>query len=1017
MSDRPESTRVWREALAESWGMEGVLEPLAGEFDLNFRVTAADGAQFILKVMRPACDPAFVDLLAAAHEYIREHDATVPVPAVVRTTGGERWCVRHDADGTPRLTWLLTLLPGVEYARAQPRPPSLLRELGAAVARMHSALTGFAHPALERPDFKWDLTRADWVMHHIDDLATRAQQELVADAWLRFDAIRGPLHAQPRAVLHNDLNDWNILVARSEHGAPRAGAIQQRGTPCLAGIIDFGDIVTGPLVCELAIAGAYLVLDHPHPERALAAFVAGYHAVSPLTPAQLDLIWPLLLMRLAVSVTNAMLMKRERPDDPYVVVSESLAWGYLERARTIADGQMCARLRVACGYRANDRATRVLAWLDEQRGSFAPVMGIDLATIATGSLAIRSALVPRDAMMMTEDEARSLGSAANAGAAWVGSYGEPRAVYTAPAFRKGAHPIADRRSVHIGVDTFLPAGSPVHAPTAGTVDAVEYRESRLDYGGMVVLRHVTPDGDPFWTLYGHLSRASVESLRPGQMIARGERFGALGEMEENGGWDPHLHFQLAVLTDGMAGDWPGVADPDDLALWTAICPNPAALLNLPDERVAYQALDTELICAGRKAHFATNLKLSYREPLLFVRGWKHYLFDEWGRVHLDAYNNVPHVGHAHPRLAAIAADQLARLNTNTRYLHPLQVAFAEELLARMPPHLTHVFFVNSGSEGNELALRLARTYTGGKDMVTPDHGYHGHTTGAYDLSAYKFNKPNGGGRPEWVQLVPVADTYRGEHRGDDAAVRYAEHVDDAIARIHARGGRLAGFIAETFPSVGGQIIPPVGYLAAVYDRVRAAGGICIADEVQTGIGRLGDFFWGFEHQGARPDIVVLGKPLGNGHPLGAVVTTSEIARSFDNGIEFFSTFGGSTLSCRVGTEVLRIVRDEGLQASARVVGNHLLAGLRELQSRHALIGDVRGMGLFIGVDLVTDRESRAPATAAASYVVNRLREERILIGTEGPADNVLKIRPPLTVGRDDAEWVVGVLGRLLSELQ
>ncbi|HEX4933184.1 MAG TPA: aminotransferase class III-fold pyridoxal phosphate-dependent enzyme, partial [Gemmatimonadaceae bacterium] len=256
----------------------------------------------------------------------------------------------------------------------------------------------------------------------------------------------------------------------------------------------------------------------------------------------------------------------------------------------------------------------------------------------------------------------------------------------------------------------------------------------------------------------------------------------------------------------------------------------------------------------------------------------------------------------------------------------------------------------------------------------------------------------------------------GEHRGDDAAVRYAQHVDGAIARIRARGGRLAGFIAETFPSVGGQIIPPVGYLPAVYERIRAAGGVCIADEVQTGIGRLGDWFWGFEHQGARPDIVVLGKPLGNGHPLGAVITTAEIARSFDNGIEFFSTFGGSTLSCRVGTEVLRIVREEGLPENARTVGNHLLDGLRQLQTRHALIGDVRGMGLFIGVDLVTDRETRAPATAAASYVVNRLREERILIGTEGPADNVLKIRPPLTVGREDVEWVVEVLGRVFGEL-
>jgi 4-aminobutyrate aminotransferase-like enzyme len=472
---------------------------------------------------------------------------------------------------------------------------------------------------------------------------------------------------------------------------------------------------------------------------------------------------------------------------------------------------------------------------------------------------------------------------------------------------------------------------------------------------------------------------------------------------------------LTLLREGLGADWPGVADPDELAMWRAICPNPAALLNLPDEKVAYRPLDAAAIGAGRRSHFAANLRLSYREPCLFLRGWKHYLFDEWGRPYLDAYNNVPHVGHAHPRLQAIACDQLSRLNSNTRYLHPAQVEFAERLLAKMPPHLTHVFFVNSGSEGNELALRLARAHTGGKDMVTPDHGYHGNTTGAYDVSAYKFSKPGGGGRPEWVQVVPMADTYRGDHRGPDAAARYAAYVDDAIARVLARGGRLAGFIAETLPSVGGQVIPPAGYLKGVYARIRAAGGVCIADEVQTGLGRLGEFYWGFEQQDAHPDIVVIGKPLGNGHPLGAVVTTADIARSFDNGIEFFSTFGGSTLSCRTGAEVIRIVDEERLQENARVTGARALDGLRALQVRHAIIGDVRGIGLFIGVDLVTDCERRTPATRAAGYVVNRLREERILIGTEGPADNVLKIRPPLTVQAQDVDLLVATLDAVLAE--
>ncbi|MEP7381928.1 MAG: aminotransferase class III-fold pyridoxal phosphate-dependent enzyme [Gemmatimonadota bacterium] len=1009
-------TTKWSTILSDAWGIDATLEQLAGEYDLNFRASASDGRNYVLKVMRTGCDPAFVDLLCAAHEHVRlrtreqgtedvadTSDARLPVAELVPTRDAARWWLHRDEELGERIVWLLTMLDGVEYARLRAHPIPLVAELGTTVARLDTAMADLAHPGLRR-DFKWDLRHAEWIGAHLGTL-DHDRRGLIGDILSRYLALQPALLAEPCAVVHNDLNDWNILVAPDTSGVPR-----------ISGILDFGDIVHGPLVAEIAIAGAYLVLDHPTPERALAAFVGAYHQVTPLTGAQLDLLWSLLLMRLAVSVINSAQMARERPGDPYVVVSQAPAWRFLERFARFPEAVMRARLRAACALPASDAAGRVIAWLDRERGSFSRVMGVALDTLPIGSLSITTSTVPQDPMRMSVEEARTVGAAAGVGPAWVGSYGEPRAVYTAPAFRLGADATSDRRSVHIGVDIFLPAGTPVHAPFDGVIDTVEYRDAPLDYGGMVVLRHETPDGDPFWTLYGHLARAQVEKLAVGDAMTAGNTFATLGTAEENGGWDPHLHMQLATTTDGMGHDWPGVAAPDDLPLWRAICPNPAALLNLPDAVVAYQPIDHEALLAGRRAHFATNLRLSYRDPCLFVRGWKHYLFDEWGRVFLDAYNNVPHVGHAHPRLRRVAHDQLARLNTNTRYLHPAQLQFAEALLRRMPPHLTHVFLVNSGSEANELALRLARASSGGRDMVTPEHGYHGHTTGAYDISAYKFDKPGGGGRPDWVQLVPVADSYRGPHRGERAGEQYATYVDDAIARIAARGGRLAGFIAETFPSVGGQVIPPVGYLQGVYARIRASGGVCIADEVQTGLGRLGEYFWGFEQQQVLPDIVVLGKPLGNGHPIGALVTTTAVARTFDNGIEFFSTFGGSTLSCRVGTEVLQIVEDEALAANARIVGDALLAGLRELQSRHPLIGDVRGMGLFLGVDLVRDRDARTPATAAARQVVNRMREQRILIGTEGPADNILKIRPPLTITLEDAALLVRTLGDTLAEL-
>lgn len=995
-------TGHWAAALADAWGIDATLEPLPGEFDLNFRATARDGTAYVLKVMRAECDAAFVSLLCAAHAHIRSRDASVPVPGVIATIAGAPSCVRRDAAGDDRILWLVSWLDGAVYSHFRPHSLSLAADVGETLARLDHALADFAHPALRR-DFKWNLLQADWIAGHLGEITDSTRRAIVERVLNRYLSLKPTLLAEPLAVIHNDLNDFNLLIRRPGDGAP-----------AVTGILDFGDMIEGPLVAELAITGAYLALEHPTPERSLAAFIAAYHRVSPLNGAQVDLIWPLLLMRLAVSVTNSAIMQRERPDDPYVVVSQAPAWRCLERAQGIDERLMSARLRAACGLPATDAAARVMSWLDGARGSFAPLMGVALDDAPAASLSVAGSTTPRDPLSMTAAEALSLGTEFGDGT-WLGCYAEPRLLYTDRAFLSGPHGNSSRRTVHLGVDVFMPAGTPVHAPLDGVVEAVEYRDRHLDYGGMVVLRHETPMGDRFATLYGHLSRASVAALSVDQHINRDERFASLGTADENGGWTPHLHFQLALLTAGLSADWPGVADPDELAMWRTVCPNPAVLLNLPDDRVAYRPLDTVAIGTGRRDHFAANLKLSYRDPCLFLRGWKHYLFDEWGRPYLDAYNNVPHVGHAHPRLQAVACDQLRRMNSNTRYLHPAQVEFAETLLAKMPSHLTRVFFVNSGSEGNELALRLARAHTGGKDMITPDHGYHGNTTGAYDVSAYKFNRPRGGGRAKWVQVVPVADSYRGEHRGPDAAERFAAYVDKAIDRVHERGGKLAGFIAETLPSVGGQIIPPSGYLAGVYARIRAAGGVCIADEVQTGLGRLGEFYWGFEQQGAQPDIVVIGKPLGNGHPLGAVVTTTDIARSFDNGIEFFSTFGGSTLSCRTGTEVIRIVDEERLQENARVTGERLLGGLRALQSRHAVIGDVRGIGLFIGVDLVTERELRAPATRAASYVVNRLREERILIGTEGPADNVLKIRPPLTVQADDVDLLVSTLDRVLKE--
>jgi len=419
--------------------------------------------------------------------------------------------------------------------------------------------------------------------------------------------------------------------------------------------------------------------------------------------------------------------------------------------------------------------------------------------------------------------------------------------------------------------------------------------------------------------------------------------------------------------------------------------------------------------AARKQYLGRNLSISYRDPVKIVRGSMQYLYDDEGREYLDAYNNVAHVGHCHPRVVRAGQEQMALLNTNTRYLHDLINQYAEQLTATLPPSLNVCFFVNSGSEANELALRLARAHTSARDLIVLDHSYHGNTTTLIDISPYKHDGPGGHGAPSWVHKVPLADLYRGLYRSvvPEATEKYAQHVVDVIKHLK----RPCNFIAESLPSVGGQIVLPFGYLKLVYAAVRNAGGVGIADEVQTGYGRIGTHFWGFaSYDEVVPDIVVLGKPIGNGHPIGAVVTTREIATSFANGMEFFSTFGGNTVSCAIGLTVLSVVQEEGLQQHALTVGEEMLKELSSLQDRYEVIGDVRGSGMFLGVELVRNRQTREPATKEADELVNKMRERGILLGTDGPFHNVIKIRPPMPFSDSDADRLIATFNDTVSTI-
>jgi 4-aminobutyrate aminotransferase-like enzyme/Ser/Thr protein kinase RdoA (MazF antagonist) len=1009
--DRPVTEAEAVRLARELYGIEASARALPGEYDDNFHLTGADGREFVLKVMHPARERSFIDLQCRALTHLAPRAPQLPLPRVIPNQRGELFTSIVAADGSTRLVWLLTFLNGKVLAEVRPHSPELLRDLGRFLGEMDGALQSFAHPAASR-ELKWDSARAGWIKEYIKEIGDSKRRALVEKFLALYEAEVVPaLPRLRRSVIYGDANDHNVLVGDA-WAQPRK----------IAGVIDFGDMHHGITVSEAAIAAAYGILGKEEPLAAATAIVAGYHSAFPLDEREVSVLFALIGARLAVSVTNSAHRKTLKPDDGYVTVSEAPAWEALERLAKIHPRFAHYNFRAACGLPAVPKSEKIKKWLESKGGSAASILDLDLRTApsVTFDLSVGSTFLGADphaseTAALTDKIFQEMKRArASVG---VGRYDEPRPLYAAARFGASGNPTDERRTVHLGLDLFVEPEVAVRAPLDGVVCVAANNDAPLDYGPLVILQHETGDGEGFFTLYGHLTKETLVGLKVGQRIGRGEEFARVGTTEENGGWTPHVHFQIILDLLELDADFPGVAYASQRAVWTSLSPDPNLLLGIPADRFPAQEPVFDETLAARRDLLGKSLSISYQKPLKIVRGWMQYLYDEAGRAYLDVYNNVPLVGHSHPRVVRAAQEQLALLNTNTRYLHDNVNRYAERLTRLLPEPLRVCFFLNSGSEANELALRLARAHTGREDIIVLEHAYHGHTNTLIDISPYKFDGPGGRGKKPWVHVAPLADDYRGAYRRGDwqAGAKYARHVAEILERTRAEGRGVAAYIAETLPSVGGQIVFPPGYLAEVYQHVRRAGAVCIADEVQVGFGRLGTHFWGFETQEVVPDIVVLGKPIGNAFPLAAVITTPGIANSFNNGMEFFSTFGGNPVACAAGLAVLDVLEEENLQQHALRVGAHFIEGLKTLQGHYALIGDVRGSGLFLGIDLVLDRETREAAPLQASYVVNRLRDCGILAGTDGPHHNVIKLRPPLVFSEADADLFVKTLDTILRE--
>ncbi len=417
----------------------------------------------------------------------------------------------------------------------------------------------------------------------------------------------------------------------------------------------------------------------------------------------------------------------------------------------------------------------------------------------------------------------------------------------------------------------------------------------------------------------------------------------------------------------------------------------------------------------RKKYLSQSFSLSYNEPLHLVRGRGQYLYDSKGNEYLDAVNNIQHVGHSHPKVTEAANEQFKKLNTNTRYLDKTILDYARALTDKLPSNLNKCYFTNSGSESNDLALRIARNHSNSKETIVLEGAYHGHVTSLIEISPYKHDGPGGKGPPEYVHVVPMPDPFRGIYRGQSSGLKYAAEVKTILDEIRSNDKRVSAFIFEPILGCGGQIIPPNGFLSSSFKMVRDNNGVCIADEVQVGFGRMGESFWGFETQDIVPDIVTLGKSIGNGHPLSVVVTSEDLSNEFNNGMEYFNSFGGNPVSCAIGHAVLKVIEEEELQKNAFRVGNELKTLLNEVKSVHDIIGDVRGKGLFLGIEIIRDLETLEPDKQVTHKIVNEMRNRKILLSSDGPDHNVIKVKPPMVFNSSNALFLVETLDKVLSK--
>lgn len=994
-------TQKAEEILHQIYGVKGIASSLPGEYDMNFKICEEGLDSYVLKISRPGVDITELEFQQSLLQHLYQQDLDILAPKPVATKDLKFVSSFVDDFGRERYVRLLSWISGRMYKEINPQRPGLRMSLGRNCGNLTRALESFDHIKARRK-FEWDIAQSAWTESHLAVFNTE-EAEIITYFQNRFQKIQPGYQKLRCSVVHNDANDHNVIVS---------GNLKE---PEVLAAIDFGDAVYTQSINDLAITCAYGIMNQNDVLAAALDIVKGYHQSWPILEEELAYLYDCIAIRLVISVTKSAINKQNEPDNKYLQVSDKMAWDVLRKWSILSADFVHYSCRKACGYHAHPDENKFMDWARTSPldlNSLFPTrhangcFDLDLSVASTWLGHLNEFadfdLFEFKIKELQKDQPDKI---------IAGGYLEPRMVYTTAAYQRMGNERAESRTMHLGIDFWLPPKTPVYSMLKGEVVLATNDKGDKEYGGLIILKHQEKDL-VFYSLYGHLSVRSALARKVGEPIEPGDIIGYIGDYPENGNWPPHLHFQLMLSMLGFTSDFPGVAYQSELEVWKSICPDPNLIFkdkNLTNRRY----IDNRDLLTFRRSHLGKGMSLSYHSPLQMVRGMGSYLVDQFGATYLDTVNNVAHVGHEHFKVVKAGKQQMALLNTNTRYLHKNINLAAEELLSTFPPELEVVHFVNSGSEANELALRMAKVVTGHKDILASQMGYHGNTNACVEISSYKFEGEGGFACPEHTHIFPLPDSFRGKYRGSQTGAAYADEVKDLIAELQNQGKCPAALIVEPIISCGGQIELPEGFLSLAYEYTRMAGGLCISDEVQVGCGRIGSSFWGFQEHDVIPDIVTIGKPVGNGHPVAAVVCTSKVADAFANGMEYFNTFGGNPVSCAIMYEVLKVVKEERLQENALEVGNFLKTKLKALSKKFPILSDIRGKGLFLGIEL-TD-QALHPLPEKTAYLANRMRDLGILMSVDGADHNVLKIKPPLVFSIANAEQLLMGLEKILEE--